>query len=316
MADTASPAEIREMERAGVDRATQGFVANLSWLRKRPMLTLLEVAWRWCFGIPALWLMYREGLRVFAAGQWQATGIQNVTVNQLLTDPLAASTTVANFASVVGPGLYRAAAWLAPLLLIAWTIISAVGRTVVLKRMDTALHSRPLTLIVLQLLRVLPLAAAAVAWWLGLRAVAQWSILGPIAAGGEPQIMLYVGGAIVLTLGLFVLSAAIGWIFSVAPLLAMTLDAGVARSLREALRLGRVRNGLIEINMVMGIVKIALLVLAMVFSACPLPFQSVMTDEFLFWWNVAVAIWYVLASDFFHVARLSAYLHLWQATHD
>ncbi len=308
--------QLGEVERAGVDRATQGFVANLSWLRQRPTLTLLEVAWRWCFGIPALLLIYHEGLQVFAAAPWQATGIQSISVNQLLTDPLAASTTAANFARIVGPGLYRAATWLVPLLLVAWAVISAIGRTFVLRRMDSALHARLLTLVVLQLLRVLPLVAAAIAWWLGLRAVAQWSILGPIAAGGEPQIMLYVAGAIALTLGLFVLSAAIGWVFSIAPLLAMIHNAGVARSLREALHIGHLRAGLVEINMVMGIVKIALLVLAVVFSACPLPFQSVMTDEFLFWWNIAVAIWYCLASDFFHVARLSAYLHLWQATRD
>ena len=41
---------------------------------------------------------------------------------------------------------------------------------------------------------------------------------------------------------------------------------------------------LVEINLVMGIVKIALMVLALVFSACPLPFESVATPEFLTWW--------------------------------
>jgi hypothetical protein len=307
--------QLAQVERAGVDRATQGFVANLSWLRDRPSLTLLEVAWRWLFGIPALLLVYRAGSQLLAASPWQATGIQNLTVNQLLTDPLTASTTVANFAQAVGPGFYHAAAWLAPSLLLAWAIISGIGRTLVIKRMEATLHARPLTLIVLQLLRMLPLASAAALWWLGLRALAQWSILGPIAAGGEPQIMLYVGGAIALSLGLFLLSAATGYVFSIAPLLAMLHNKGAAASLKQALNIGRVRNGLVEINMVMGIVKIALLILAVVFSACPLPFQSVMTDEFLFWWNVAVAIWYFLASDFFHVARLTAYLHLWQATH-
>jgi hypothetical protein len=311
----AQSAEMHEVEHAGVDRATQGFVANLSWLRQRPALMLLEVAWRWCFGIPALLLTYRSGALVFSATPWQATGIENLTVNQLLTDPLAASTTVASFMRVVGPGLYDAAIIVVPFLLLLWAVVSGLGRTLVLKRMDSSLHARPLTMIVLQLLRVLPLAAAAVAWWLGLRAVAQWSIQDPIAAGGEPQIMLYVGGAIALTLGLFVLSAAVGWIFSIAPLLAMIHNTGAVRSLRDALNIGHLRDGLVEINMVMGIVKIALLVLAMVFSACPLPFQSVTSDEFLFWWNVAVAAWYFLASDFFHVARLSAYLHLWQATH-
>ncbi len=169
-----------------LQRTTQGFVANLSFLRAHPSLTLLEVAWRWVFGIPALLLVGREGEKVFASVPWQATGIDSVTANLLLTDPLKATTILANFASVVGPGLYRAAAWLAPLLLIAWAIVSGVGRTLVLRRMDASLHARIPTLIVLQLLRTLPLAAAASFWWLGLRALAQWSILGPIAAEAEP----------------------------------------------------------------------------------------------------------------------------------
>ena len=38
-------------------RATQGFVENLSWVRARPSLTAIEVAWRWAFGIPALLLI-------------------------------------------------------------------------------------------------------------------------------------------------------------------------------------------------------------------------------------------------------------------
>ncbi len=299
-----------------VQRTTQGFVANLSWLRQRPLLTLIEVAWRWCFGIPALLLIYRAGSRALDMVPWQATGIQNLSVNQLLTDPMSASTTIANFAAMVGPALYHAAAWLAPLLLLAWAIVSGLGRTVVLHRMDRTLHARPATLMLLQLLRLVPLVAAFAAWWIGLRALAAWSILQPIAAGGEPNIMLYVGGAIILTLALFALSAAVGWVFSIAPLLAMINGTGPARSVRDAFRVREIRGSLVEINLVLGIMKIALIVLAMVFSACPLPFQSVMTDEFLFWWNVAVAVWYFLASDFFHVARLAAYLRLWKATHE
>jgi hypothetical protein len=46
----------------------------------------------------------------------------------------------------------------------------------------------------------------------------------------------------------------------------------------------------VEINLVMGIVKIALIVLAMVFSACPLPFESVATPEFMAWWYVGVTV--------------------------
>jgi hypothetical protein len=62
----------------------------------------------------------------------------------------------------------------------------------------------------------------------------------------------------------------------------------------------------------MGIVKIALIVLAMVLSACPLPFESVATPEFMTWWYACVMVIYLIASDFFHVVHLVAYLELWR----
>jgi hypothetical protein len=71
----------------------------------------------------------------------------------------------------------------------------------------------------------------------------------------------------------------------------------------------------------MGIVKIALIVLALVLSATPLPFESVMTQDALMLWWMGVTLLYLVASDFFHVARLLGYLNLWRAfeitnTHD
>ena len=83
-------------------------------------------------------------------------------------------------------------------------------------------------------------------------------------------------------------------------------------SLRDAGALRGLKGQLVEINLVLGIVKIALLVLAMVFSATPLPFQTVTTPEFLAWWWAGVAVLYLVGSDFFHVARLVAYLTLWR----
>ena len=100
---------------------------------------------------------------------------------------------------------------------------------------------------------------------------------------------------------------------SVAPLLAMLHNLGVRASLLAAFRLGPLKGKLIEINLVMGIVKIALIVLAMVFSATPLPFETVATPEFMWWWWAGVGVLYFVGSDFFHVARLVGYLRLWRA---
>lgn len=294
-------------------RVTQGFVSTLSEVKSHGSWVLLEVAWRWMFGVPAVAIVWQQASKVFAARSWQATGIEALSVNQLLTDPLQASTTIASFAGVVLPGLLHVATWLAPLLFVIWALVSGVGRTLVLRRMDPTLRPRVGTTIALQLLRVVPFAALSVAWFAGLQALGRRTIVDPVAAGGEPAMMLYVGGAIILTLGLFILASLIGWVFSLAPLVSAMRSLGPAASVRDALRIGGLRSGLVEINLVLSIVKIALMVLALVFSACPLPFQTELTDEFLFWWNAGVALCYFLASDFFHVARISGYLRLARA---
>ncbi len=148
-------------------------------------------------------------------------------------------------------------------------------------------------------------------WIAGLHWIASVAVVRPLAHGGEPNLVLYFALTIVETLGLFVLWAIVSWVFSVAPLLAMLRGLGPAASLRAATRLGALRGKLMEINLVMGIVKIALIVLALVLSACPLPFESVATPEFMHWWYANVTVLYFLGSDFFHVARLVAYLRLY-----
>jgi len=148
----------------------------------------------------------------------------------------------------------------------------------------------------------------------------QWAadltVAAPIAAGNEPNLVGYFSLAIVGTLGLFSLWAIASWGLSMAPLLAMLRNLGVGESFAAAFRLGPLKSKLMELNLVMGIVKIILIVLAMVFSATPLPFTAVATPTFLTWWWVGVTVIYFVASDFFHVARQVAYLELWRAYED
>jgi hypothetical protein len=203
--------------------------------------------------------------------------------------------------------------WLAPLLGIAWIVMSAVGRSVVLRRVDARLHVRPETLMVLQAVRLIALAAGFAVWYACLREAAKVAVNAPIAAGQEPNLVLYCALAIVATLGLFTLWAVVSWALSVAPLLAMRRNLGPGAALAAAFHLGPLKSKLVEINLVMGIVKIALIVLGMVFSACPLPFESVATPQFMLWWYAGVTVIYLIASDFFHVVHLVAYLELWKA---
>jgi len=267
------------------------------------------VAWRWAIGAPSAAAIGYEALRVV-----RQTGVDFGAVKQMsLLDPMAAAATLSEMAAVVVPPLLRVAEWLGPVLLVAWVVASSVGRTVLLRRVDARLHARPGSLMVLQAVRMVALVGSFAVWFVCLRAAAQAVVNGPIAAGQEPNLVLYCAMVIVATLGMFTLWAVVSWVLALAPLLAMIRDLPPGASLAAALRVGPVRGKLVEINLVMGIVKIALMVLALVFSACPLPFESVATPGFMVWWYVGVTLLYLVASDMFHVVGLVSYLEMLRA---
>jgi hypothetical protein len=293
----------------GSVRGTQSFVRTLSECWSRPSLTLLEVLWRWTYGVPALALLWHVGSKIVAESSLDASALEKMTV----TRPLEAAQILAGAMAVLLPPISRVAVWLVPLLLLTWVVWSSLGRSLVLRRADPQLHARLGTTMVLQLIRVIVLAACFFLWLFSLRWAASVAVTGPLERGGDPNLVLYFALAIVLTVGVFAVWAVISWVLSMAPLLAMLRNLGPAASLAAALRLGTLRSKLVEINLVMGIVKVALVVLAMVFSATPLPFESLATQAFLNIWWVIVAILYFIASDFFHVARAVASLKLWRA---
>lgn len=303
-------------------RGTQSFVHTLSSCWQRPSLVGLEVLWRWTYGIPAVWFVFlklREILGAHTQGRYDLSllGLDRALltdpVGALTADPIAVVAKIEQAGEIVGPDLLRLAVWLIPSLVVVWIVVSSFGRTIVLRRADARLSARPVTLMALQVIRLAALAGSFWLWFWCIGWAARVAVTQPIAAGQEPNLVLYCAVAIVTTIGLFVLWGTVSWVFSVAPLLAMLRGTGVAASLAAAFRLGPMKAKLVEVNLVMGIVKIALIVLAMVFSATPLPFESVTSQGFLAWWWAGVTVLYLLGSDFFHVARLVAYLDLWQA---
>jgi hypothetical protein len=62
----------------------------------------------------------------------------------------------------------------------------------------------------------------------------------------------------------------------------------------------------------MGIVNIALIVLAMVLSAAPLPFSDQLGGDALHWIDATAVMFYLVASDYFHVVRLKGFLEFWK----
>jgi hypothetical protein len=261
-------------------------------------LTAIELAWRWTFGVLALgcvWMFAHDAVMVWV--------LKAADIGPLLLR-----------GSVVARGTTDVLANLWPLLgaLAVWGVFAGVGRGIVLRRWDRSLGARPGTMIVLALLRVFSYAGVVVLWLWLLIAIARKDVWAPMARGLDPAYVPGFAIAVMVTLLLFILWATTSWILRVAPVLAMAGGRGPIAGLRAAMGLGPLRAKLIEINLVMGIVKVALVVLLLVLSSCPLPFETVESQSFLAWWWTGVGVLYLVASDYFHVVRAAAYEALYQ----
>ena len=290
----------------GTARGTQSFVHILSDCWSRPSLLALELLWRWLFGIPLLAVLAWQCVHIYASvtNQLAAAGIDQFSI----TDPAQATVIAADVYAVIAPPILRMALWLVPAALVVWAVVSGAGRNAVLRRYDNSLPRRPITLSALQLFRIVLLCGSFWFWF----AAVQWSANYSLSRG-EPDLVVYCALVICISLGIFIVWALVSWVFSIAPLLVLLEDRGVVSSLTRSLRLGPLTGKLVEINFIMGIIKLALVVLAMVFSAIPLPFATNMEGPPLYVWWAIVSVLYLIASDFFQVARLVAFVRLWQA---
>ena len=283
-------------------RGTQSLVHICADCWRRPSLLGRELLWRWSFGLPAAAILYSQAARIVNRTPLKLNGLS-------LSDPELAGQQLMAAAAALEPQVTQTALWLGPLLAVAWAAGSGLGRSAVLRRLDSELRPAPLTLIWLQLLRIASLAAVCLGWYSAIRWAAETTL-----TSDPPNLVGYSAWVICLTLGIFVLWALLSWIFSIAPLLAALENLGVRRSLAHSLRLGALTGKLVEVNLVLGIVRLALIVLAMVFSAIPLPFTPDMTGIPLYLWWAAVTLLYLVASDFFQVARLAAFVQFWQVS--
>jgi hypothetical protein len=284
-------------------RGTQSLLHICVACWKQPSLLGRELLWRWAFGLPTAAVLYYQATRIASHVALNPSAIS-------LNDPVEAGQQLAMAAAAIEPEVERAIAWLGPLLAVAWAIASGLGRSAVLKRIDPRMRSAPFTLIVLQLLRMAALVTVCLGWYRALRWAADATLNSAI-----PNLVAWSAWVICLSLGIFVLWALLSWIFSVAPLLAMLEGRGVFPSLARSLHLGELRSKLVEVNLVLGIVRLALIVLAMVFSAIPLPFTADMSGTPLYLWWAFVTLLYLVASDFFQVARLAAFVDFWRVYH-
>ena len=296
-------------------RGTQSLVGQMGWVFQRPWLTAIEVAWRCVFGVPFLLVCWRQVRQVLAVLPLDASGLDAVDAQ----NPWVAAAQLDRGLALYRPHVAAVLHWLLPIAALAWVVFSALGRSLLLQRLGAGREADPAAP-GLYRLRILPMIALQAVWlalwaaiffsWLSSM---RWTATTHIAVAGEPDLVGFSFWAIFLSLGFFTAWALVSWPAAIAPILMQLEGCNPAQALARSLRLGKPFTGkLVEINMVMGIVKLALFVLAMVLSAAPLPFSDQLGTDTLHWITGAAALFYLVASDYFQVVRLKGFVEFWK----
>ncbi len=285
-------------------RGTQKLVDQMGWVIRRPSLTLLEVAWRWLFGVPFLLICWRQFQQILVAVPPDSAGVNNLDTQ----NPWVAVVQLGGVWMHYQPHVVEVLKWLAPAAALAWVVVSGVGRSIVLKRLERGVRFRPLAVMLLQAGWLILLAAVFWCWFHSI----EWVAATHIAANGDADLVGYSIWAIFLSLGFFSLWAVVSWPVGIAPILVLLEHRSPLAALVESFKLGKVFvSKLMEINLVMGIVKLMLIVLAMVFSAAPLPFSDELGPEALHVVSAASLVFYLVGSDFFHVVQVKSFIEFW-----
>ena len=289
-------------------RGTQLLVEHLGVVLRRPSLIAIEIAWRWLFGIPFLIACWNQIQRILAAFPLENSGFNSIDAQ----NPWVAATQIAGVFSYYAPHARALLHWLLPAAIV-WVIVSGLGRSLLLTRLPSnsgsRLPFRPVTVMVLQAAWLVMLA---ITFWCWVRSV-QWVAATHIAVSGEPDLIGFAIWSIFLSLGFFTAWALVSWTASVAPLLALLEGRPALSALGVSLRLGvPYTSKLAEINLVLGIVKLTLFVVAMVFSAAPLPFSDQLGPQAMHFVWAASGVFFLVADDTFQVVRLKAFLEFWK----
>ena len=287
-------------------RGAQFAVEHLVEIFRRPSLTGLEILWRWIAGVPVLalgWLAWRH---ILAAHPLADSGFNALDT----TNPWVTIVQLSDVWTYYAPHFFAAICWLVPVAATLWIVASGLGRNALLRRMEPGLPWLPLKMIGLQAAWLLLLALTLTGWFRGMR----WAVAAHISQAGEADIAGIARSSIWITLGFLVLFALVSWIYSAAPvLLLLERPSSAFAALALSCRLGwRFTGRLIEINVVMGIVKLVLILLMMVFSAAPLPFSDALGSTAIYLAVAAATVIYLVASDYFKVVRLKATVDFWK----
>ena len=264
-----------------------------------PALLLIEVGWRWAFGVVAIVVCATTAFLITSKVRVNPAGLESISGMA----PWEMTQAVASVISTLGSRLLRIGPFAVLFLAAAWIVLSALGRRATLLRPALAPAADLQTCFRISTLRAVVTLGALLAWILA------GMVAGTVAAvtGNDiPNlglILLIVIPAILLIVSVW---SAANWYISLAPLFA---GNRMTQCVKDTWTLVRSqRDEVLEISIATAVIRFVLLVIAFVLSfavSAVITIPRVVAIDFL-----AIALLYFLAADFVNIARLVAFAKL------
>ncbi len=276
--------------------------AHAGWrlARKNPKLVLLEVAWRWSFGLLALLLLWWAIVSVLhrvtiSDADWAALRSLN-----LHDTPQ----TLAKIVVLFWEDFLLMLAALLSALALAWMITATWGRAATLYILTKRNNTRAVA--GLTLLRILLFLATLLATVFAVEGAA-W-VSTPAADAAEPNWMLYLLMVLIALPLIMTAWGILNWVLSLAPLFAVREQKGAFTSLAAAFRSLRCNRKVYwSVSGVYGLYRGAALV---TLTVTGLVLLALSQSKIVLGLLLALLLLYFAFADLLYVARLAAYLQI------
>jgi len=267
-----------------------------------PGLLLIEIAWRWSFGVIAFFVFALSVFLVLGG----ITGDPHRLEALVALSPWQLAQKLAASVAAIGLKLWRVTATAGLILSLSWIVLSSAGRHATLARHALAPGATLRACFALNAARAAITVASILAW------MAAGVFAGFVGASdGHAATSDFASMVEILLPTLIVIVAVwvtMNWYLSLAPLFPEKTWIGSIVSAWHWCRANR--DELFEISIAITVIRAMLLVIALMLSFAV---SAVVTNvRVVFADLLAVGLLYFLIADFFYVAKLAAYAGLRQ----
>jgi len=281
-----------------------------------PKLLLIEVAWRWLFGLTAG--------AVLLFGRQMAVGTIHLSRSDSYAlashDAFRMAQAVGNVLSAIGPQSAKLAAVVLPAISLLWIFLGALGRTLTMRRLvnlfglftegpgGVAIRQISLrAMLVLHFWRILLV-------WPALAAIVAGALYASKIAnrGPQPDYVMYYAVAVPVMVAAAIFWIIVNWYLSTAAAWVGRQGAGAVMATRMTIGFVSARKGdMGGLNAMYILIRLGMLLV--VFVLCVLPAGLVSSAGHTLW-VISILLLYFVFADFVCLARLASYLMIEEET--